>query len=120
MDVRSVVVNITTSTEGAFSKNIRVPGPLFLHAVYAADANLSSAADLSIVDAYTNMPLLSVSNFGGTAQANYTPRRLINDADTGTESTSVYDYQAVNQTITVSVSGATAANQTGTLYLTFG
>lgn len=121
MNVRTTEVDITTSSLGAFSNEYQVGGPLVLQVVYEAGSNISSAADLLITDSLTAMTILSATDFGSTAGFTKLPRRLIADADDGSESTSnVYDYMAVNQKITVAVSGATAAAQTGKLFITCG
>lgn len=118
MDVRTSKVTISTSTAGAFTQSVPAGGARLLHAVY--QGALTAASDLLITDALTGMTLLSAANFGSTLKKTWTPRRLINNAANGTESTSVFDTQAVNQSVTVAISGSTAGVATGTLYLVFG
>jgi len=124
MEIRTERVVVTTSASGAFTGASDASGPLLMHIVYAADAAgaaLSGAADLSVTDTLTGMPLFLTSNFGSSDQKVYTPRRFVNDSATGVESTTVMDYQAVNPSgLTISITGATAASQTATLWMVFG
>lgn len=120
MDVRHATIQITTDSTAGFSRTISAPGPLFLHAVLEAGSNINANADLTITDANTTMPLLVSSNFGSTSIVTWTPRRLINNAADGVESTAnVFDYQAITQRMTVSIS-STADGETGTLHIVCG
>lgn len=120
MDVRSQTVTITTDTTAQFSQSVSAPGPLLLHVTLDADSDIGGAADLAITDSYTGMNLLTAANFSSTALKSWTPRTLVHNSADAVQSTGSYDYQAVNQTVTVAVTGATADGQTGTLHLTFG
>lgn len=120
MNIATKTVDILTSTAGAFSQEFIAPGEFLFHVILSSGGTLSSAADLSITDTRTGMVLLSAANFGGTSRKDYTPRRFVNNAADAVASTSVYDYQALTGSITVSLTGATAANQEGTLYLVCG
>lgn len=119
MQVRTTTISIATDASGDFvSDNIIPPGGIFLQARYIAGDLSATTSDLTITENETGFTLLSIANFNGTADFIKLPRRLICNAADGADSTTVFDYQAVEGKITVTIAQG-GANATGTLVLYF-
>ena len=117
MDISILTVDITTDASGDFTADYTVDDGLFAMLRYVPDgaSPLDTGADLTITHGPTGFAYYTHANIGTSAFSKM-PRQLIADAADGTDSTTIYDYAMIRNTLTVTIANGGNA-KSGKLYI---